>query len=269
MQRVVTPFDLHRVQTTTATDSYEALTGWFPAVGIDEARGTVYADQLIGAMTCALVLQTATVRRECPDAWNATAIFNPGSGGSGAAPFRQCTGDMSLTTALSQKTWVRFGKRYKKGATGTYTQADIAGQLSFVNRGMIVGEMPTTTLYSDTWSTTSPTGWATLWATRWIPAQWVEKARAAVALGNDELNAVSVRPVYQTATTKISEPTGWTALGGSVFQSAGDGCTTDTTLSITDKMWVRFGIQVRAVSDPGAGLIEGVTVSATISARRT
>ncbi|MFA6958390.1 MAG: hypothetical protein WC538_21190 [Thermoanaerobaculia bacterium] len=269
MQRVLTSFEDRRVTSlgtngVQQSDSVEALTDWFPAVGLDEAKAIVYAGQNVGAMTCDFTVQTAVLRTDAPDAWSAT-LFSFGN-----VAFQSCTSEVSLTGVLTNKMWARFGVLYRKSTTGTYAQADLGGQVSFVSRGMLVGQMPTTMLYANTWVNGNPGGWATRWSTDWVSAEWCDKVRAAIELGHDVTGTPEVRFVYQTATYRTSNPdSNWAAVGASTWTAGGTGYTGDVSLSLSGKMWVRFGVQIRSTDAPASGTLDGVSVTAAVGVRRT
>ena len=258
MNQIITPLETRRLTTVSGTASYMPFGPWMSAVGVDECKALLLAKQKIGALTVQFAVQTATARTESPGSWTGLASAQ-------ASASEYCTSEVSLTSALGSKAWMRFGSSFLM-PSGSYAQGDVSVQTSLVSRGMVVGEMPETTLTCD-----AHNSWMTPWTTRWVPANWVDKVSAGVWLAA-KTGAPEVRVAYQAALIRESNPSDWAAAmpgGTASWTTVGDKNTGDVSLTLTDTMWVRFGIQVKSTAAPSSGTLDSVTVGGVVAIRRT
>ena len=198
MNNTLSPLLTKRLTTQSTSATYEPFGPWLPATGIDECKAILLGKQAVGtALDCRFVVRTATARQASPGAWGDLDA-------SQSVPFECCTGEESLTSALTNKAWAQFGVKYSL-PSGTYGQADVSLQTSLVSRGMLVGEMSEMTIASAQQNT-----WQTPWVTKWIPAAWVDKVSAGVWIAS-LTNTPEIRLAYQTATTRVASPDAWAA----------------------------------------------------------
>jgi hypothetical protein len=258
MDRTLSPLVKKRLTTLSTSTTYEPYTPWMPAVGVDAVRALLVARAMIGQFDWRFAMQTAAVDPGRPGTWAPL-------GDAKTTAVAYCTGNVPIAADVDDKMWVRFGVQYDRGSTPAYAQADMDVQTSLVQRGSIVGRMPTTTAIA-----LSTTVYQPVWKSQWIPAHWVDKVRAGISLAGGTPGVTRfVQLVYQTALVDPSSPSIWTALAsGTTYSSNGDHNTgelgPDASRLFSSAMWVRFGIQYKS-NQVG----DDATIAAVVGVRRT
>ena len=96
----------------------------------------------------------------------------------------------------------------------------------------------------------------------WMPGEWLAA----------NTGAPEVRVAYQAALIRESNPSDWAgAMPGETanWTTVGHKNTGDVSPTLTDTMWVRFGIQVKSTAAPSSGTVDSVTVGGVVAIRRT
>jgi hypothetical protein len=230
----------------STTEIFYPLTEWVPAMGIDKCT-CVWRNSAVAALSTRVGYQTAEVRTDKPDAWAAIGTTQT-TDNTGF-----CTTSTTISSGTASKYWVRFGAAYK--STGSFGEGDYSLQVSLDDWGTPIG--------TKTFQATSENNTSQYEAfTPWIPAQFADKVKMAiVASGFSNLTA---QPAYQTATTLTDTADVWTTFDAATIADD-EWCTGDETLTLTGKMWVRFGVEFHRTGVVAGTRGEGqITISTCI-----
>lgn len=244
-----------RVNIANTVSVYFPVTAWIPATGVDKVkfvikRKSVQTNGVAPTFNVKAAVQVCPVRVDNPDNWQEIAGVGPYSGAG-----ESCTGEIDVSATTEDQLFVRFGVScYLGGTTPVNGQADLEVQVSYVSCGGIVG---TFTQELRTYNTTTD---AYVAVTGWIPAIDAAKVIAAIVLTGIAGN-FRCQLAYRTAETRTQDPGSWTNLEAG-YHNVNESNTTLLDLSITDKMFVQFGLafsQSTAGSSPGQATASVVT----------
>ena len=210
---------------------FTPFTEWIPAAAaIQQLRAVLRSKAEVGTFEYTLAIQTAAVRPDSPDDWQAL--------GSTITANNESTYNHILfgNTYTTASMWIRFGIgcRVTNATSPAYGQANVELAVSYRNYGQVVGSGAQQVDFTGADSHYIP-------ITPWIPAHWASHVQMAASVFQ-ETGASSWQGAYQTATTSIESANAW-ATFGSVHNDGGEWNSTETSLSITTHMWVRFGIK--------------------------
>ena len=247
-----------RVNITNTVAVYFPVTAWIPATGVDKIklvikRKSVQLNGVSPTFNVKVAAQVCPVRTDNPDSWQEIAGYGPYTGAD-----ESCTGEIDVSSLTEDQLFVRFGVScYLGGTTPVNGQADLEVQVSYVSCGGIVGSF---TQELRAYNTTSD---AYVAVTGWIPAIDAAKVIAAIVLTGIAGN-FQCKLVYRTAATRIQYPGSWTSLEA-VYHTANESNTALQNLSITDVMFVQFGL---AFSQSSAGSAPGQATASVVTAVR-
>ncbi len=205
---------------------YAWFTGWRVCIGLANVDSVLKRRAVTGNFQSRPTIQFAPTRTDNPDA--PTLLDSQMRAGAGEA---YSTDD--VTSAGASKFFYRLGVAYSL-SSGTGGRADV--DASFVDDkcggpiGNYAGELTT---LSDTTDVIA--------ITAWMPARLAAKIKAA-------LNCVDLtgnfryRLVYRTAATSTEAPDAWDTAFDTWRSAAGEANTGELTPTITNKMWIQFGI---------------------------
>lgn len=237
-------------QTQSTTLAYKWFTPWGPATGLDTVIAILILTGLIGNFQAQLVIQTADVRPEAP---NAPTLL--GSALSSTTPY--CTGAVSVSSYTAGAMWVRFGVAYNLTSGSALGAADVTLIVSDDRCGQAAGSA-TNTLHTTSTATNTYVA-----VTGWIPAIVATKVKAAL-VATALQGPIQWRLAMRTATTTPEQPNAWSTTFDTWRTTAAEVCTGELATSISGAMYVQFGIQYIL----SGGSFGNVIVAATVAVRK-
>jgi len=230
--RVTDPVQHHLI-TSAATDSIQYFTEWMPAIGMEDALATLKLANVSGGFRATVVVQTAAVRADKPDA---PTLIGSIANQTSDDEFFFSAATVGIGTLVEGKAWVRFGVAYDVSSTPAVGQADVTLQLAIRQCGSMLAP------WTGTLSTvTSEDGFVAI--TGWLPALAVVDFQATIVLSS-KVGAIRLKLTYRTAETSPEAADTWdpTGLGNDL---SADGETTQGALAptTTGKMWIQLGIR--------------------------
>lgn len=228
----VTPAVQKHLESVNATDSVTWFFDWMPAIAMDEAFAILKMWNTINNFRASLVVQTAAVRTDKPDA--PTLIGSLVNQAADDEYFFTAAA-IDLATLVAGKTYVRFGVAHDMSTGSSVGQSDVTLQLSYRQCGSLqapwVGHLIAT---SSTNQFTPISGW--------LPAQSVLKVTGTIAF-TSLTGALRIVLTYRTALATPELPDAWNTTGlGTPITTAGFTNTTELPVSLSDKMWVQIGV---------------------------
>ena len=107
--------------TTTATNTFVAITGWIPAILANYVKAALVATALQGPIQWRLTMRTANTTPDLPNAWSTTFdTWRTTAGGI-------CTGE--LATSISGAMYVQFGLQFILGS-GSFGNVMVASTVA-------------------------------------------------------------------------------------------------------------------------------------------
>ena len=239
----LTPVVQKHLVATTETVTYEWFTGWLPAATLTRIHVLLKSKATSSIFQVQVAMQTAVTRADDPSAPDVVGSTHSNAG-------EWCGSPVDVTELLEEVALVRFGVAYKATSSGL-AQGDVSLQMAYESCGRVVG---TQTLALATGSTTD----SFVPVTGWLTALSAEKIRAVVvsrAEGNFRWKLAC-----RTAATSVEDCGGWTALEAE-YHTVGEVNTFDLTPTLTDVMWVQYGLLYSSSSGQASAT---VSVSSTV-----
>lgn len=218
------------ISATTTTDVFTWLTGWIPAIAIDDAMATLKIANAVNTIRVQPVVQFAVIRIDKP-----SAPTTVGSVQSNDGEYFVSASDYNIGASAPGNTFVRFGVAHHVNTAPNTGRADVAFQLSFRQKGRLL------TPWSAHLVATSATK-------QFIPISgWMTGLDAVKVEGTivvtDLTGSLELKLTYRTATASPESPDAWDTTGlGSPINSNSENNTGELTPTTTSKMWVQFGL---------------------------
>ncbi|HNC98987.1 MAG TPA: hypothetical protein PKW90_22825 [Myxococcota bacterium] len=220
----LTPVVQKHLVATTETVTYEWFTGWLPAATLTRIHVLLKSKATSGIFQVQVAMQTAVTRADDPSAPDVVGSTHTNAG-------EWCGSPVDVTELLEEVALVRFGVAYKVTTSGL-AQGDVSLQMAYESCGRVVG---TQTLALSTSSSSD----SFVPVTGWLTALSAEKVRAVVvsrAEGNFRWKLA-----YRTAATSVEDSGSWSPLEAE-YHTVGEVNTEDLTPTLTDVMWVQYGL---------------------------
>lgn len=236
--------------------AYEWFTEWMPCTGVDKFLALLVNRNVQGNFRSQVAAQWAAVRTD----ESGLSVTTYGSAASGAGQATINSGDISSTS--DEKFFVRFGVKYDLSTGSTAASAEVQLQVAYDSCGRVVGASS-----EQLQATSSTNSFKAL--TPWLPAMHAAKVKAAMVV-NSLTGDFQWRMTYRTAEHFKEVPSAWTvdwnpgAGGLNPFRTATEVNTTELAPTLTDKMWVQYGIQFN-LSSTNQGQ---ATVNAAVAVRK-
>lgn len=246
---VTGPVSRHLTALSDAVVQCEWYTDWIPATGLDYVQGVLKNKAVTNNFEARMVMQTAAVRADNPDA---PILLESNYQASG----ERCSSVLDLTTDLEDRFLVRFGVAYHLSSAGNPGQSDTSLELAWNACGKQVG--------GDTLQLQVPgTGSQYVPLTGWIPAHHAAKLKAALVVTNAHAN-FRCQMAVRTANTSREATNAWsTNLEGGWHTGNGEVNTGEVPLSLSGSFWVQIGLEYSLSS----GSDGEATVTASIAIR--
>ena len=207
------------------------LTGWMPCIAMDSALSTLKIVNCVNNVEVVAAVQFATCRIDKP-----SAPTEVGTVRTSDNEYQTSTTDYGIAATAPGNTYVRFGVACKVSQAGQ-GRADVAFQLSFVQRGTLIAPWTGHLLAPGPTKIFVP-------VSGWLPAIGVVKVRATITIG-DIANNLQLVLTTRVASTSPEAPDAWDPTG-LITALAANGETTSTAeitvAAAAGKAWLQFGL---------------------------
>lgn len=230
---ITTPEYSTSVSALVTTDTFTWLTPFMPCIAMDQAIGTLKLLNMVGAMRITPAVQYAVTRTDTP-----SAPTTKGSTYSSDNEYFISVSDWDVGTDAPGNAYVRFGIAQHVNSVPNTGRADASLQVCIRQHGTPLepwtGHLVTTSSTVEIFVPTSD----------WMPAL-AAYAYEAVVIARGFTGLFTMQLTYRTAATSPENPDAWnpmmTALG-SLINSPGETNSGELNPTLTNKMWVQFGI---------------------------
>jgi hypothetical protein len=245
------PWSAQLTAVSTSEWQVEWMSPWMPSIGVDTLSAVIKNKAVQGGIQTRLVIQTAAVRTDVPDA----PSLLEASWHSGAGEYS--TGALSVSSHNGSKFFFRIGVAYQ-AVTNAPGQANVWLDLCTVACGEVVGTTSRDLVSSGTTSRFAP-------LTRWIPAVLAQEVMAAMVV-NGATGGFRCQLTWRSAATSRESPGSWaTGFEGAWHSGDGEWNSGEKTPSPGTDMWVQLGVEY-SLSSAGEG---GASITFAIATRRS
>lgn len=228
---------------------YFWLTRYISCMAMDAAQATIKVTNIAGSnLQITPFVQFAEVRPDKPRAPAGIPTVTPTIISTNTENVVTAA-NYAMAAAAAGNTYVRFGVGAKV-SSGSFGQADVAFQLSFLQLGLLLAPWTGHLIATSTTALYIPIG-------PWMPALNITAFEATTIISNLTGLAV-VDLVYRTADTSPEEPNAWSAGISPLGALSANGQTNsgEATVSLTGKMWVQPGLVYKLSSGTTAGQMD-------------
>lgn len=228
------------LSTVTVSNTFTWLTGWMPAIAMDQAIAILKLRNMSGTIRVQPCYQLADTRTDKPSAPVLVGQTLYATDDEYCVP----ASDYAIGGVTPGVTYIRFGLASKLNTAPNTGTADATFQISTLSLGMLLPPWMGHPVATDATKMFVP-------ITGWLSVLSVLTFEATVVIA-DLLGGFGMKLTYRTADASPEDPDAWNTTGlGSLLDSNGESSSTELSPTTTAKALIQLGFYCQSTSGIG------------------